>query len=167
MREALLRLYDKPAEPQRTRVSETSVSQPGRRDRPGRRTRPGSSPCPTPPVKPAARPAADDRPPGPTWRSRRYGHEAGDRGQLRPTQVADLHELGGRYWDRTSDLLGVNYRPKRAWSVPRQHSESLSVRRRPQRSAETRGCCCISLLYISVSHRRASTRPAVARRIRR
>jgi hypothetical protein len=24
------------------------------------------------------------------------------------TQVPELHELGGRYWDRTSDLLGVN-----------------------------------------------------------
>jgi len=82
------------------------------------------------------------------------------------TQVADLHELGGRYWDRTSDLLGVNYRRQRAWSAPGQHSEPLTVRRHPQRSAETRGCCCTSLLYITVSHRRASARPAGASRAR-
>jgi hypothetical protein len=27
---------------------------------------------------------------------------------MMPMQVAELQELGGRYWDRTSDLLGVN-----------------------------------------------------------
>jgi hypothetical protein len=33
-----------------------------------------------------------------------------NRGQARlmTMQIADLRELGGRYWDRTSDLLGVN-----------------------------------------------------------
>jgi hypothetical protein len=36
------------------------------------------------------------------------GHERGGRVRLMTTRVADLQGLGGRYWDRTSDLLGVN-----------------------------------------------------------
>ena len=102
-----------------------------------------------------------------TTRHRRPGPRVPGAKGARPRNLRDQFRLDSHALRRLASLcdrLGVNYRPKPAWAVPGQPSEPPSVRRRPQRSTETCGCCCTSLLYINAFQRthRPGPRPRAA-----